>query len=55
MTFAPISASCSLQMAVAWLVVNNPQTRFFLDKWIPGAPKPDCKHLLGPVLDAEVK
>ena len=39
----------------AWLVVNNSQTHLFLGKWIPGAPKPDCKHLLGPVLDAEVK
>jgi hypothetical protein len=39
----------------AWLVENNPQTCLFLDKWIPGAPKPDRKHLSGPVLDAEVK
>jgi len=48
---------CKLLIAngCAWLVVNNPQTHLFLDKWIPNAPKPDCKHLSGPVLDAEVK
>src|ERR1700676_1346460 len=38
---------CKLLIAnsCAWLVVNNPQTHLFLDKWIPSAPKPDCKHL----------
>lgn len=38
---------------LSWNVANNPQTRLFFQRWIPGAIVPDRRTLSGPVLDKE--
>jgi hypothetical protein len=46
---------CRLLIATSssWNTANNPQTRLFVEKWIPGAIVPDRRTLSGPILDRE--
>ena len=46
---------CRLLIATrsSWNTANNPQTRLFIEKWIPGAIVPDRCTLSGPILDRE--
>ena len=40
---------------VSWNTANNPETRLFFKKWIPGAVVPDRRTLSGPILDREAE